>query len=97
MRVGASPTERKGAAQENPRDYWRMIISPPLRLRGQKGIMMEKFYVVEIINELTVTREDIHTEAVSAQEAVDAVMEKMGDMTNYSVLNVFVETEEIWH
>lgn len=57
---------------------------------------MEKFYVVEIINELTVTREDIHTEAVSAQKAVDAVREKIGDMTNYSVLNVFVEVEEIW-
>ena len=57
---------------------------------------MEKFYVVEIINELTVTREDIHTEAISAQEAVNEVREKIGDMTNYSVLNVFVEAEEIW-
>lgn len=55
---------------------------------------MEKFYIVEAMNELTVTREHYHTEALTAQEAVDYVRNKIGD--NYSILNVFVETEEEW-
>lgn len=58
---------------------------------------MTKFYVVETINELTVTRNDYHVDAETAQEAVDYVKEMIGDSISfYTITNVYVETDEIW-
>ena len=73
-----------------------LICSPCLPGNAGRKEKMEKFYIVETMNELTVTREHYHTEALTAQEAVDYVKNKIGDMRNYCILNVFVETEEVW-
>ena len=55
---------------------------------------MEKLYIVETQYSLTWTRRHFHTDASSAQEAVDLAREHLGD--NYEILNVFEETNEIW-
>ena len=57
---------------------------------------MEKYYIVEVVNDLTLAREHWHMESDTAQGAVDAVREKFEDLSNYSVINVYVETMEVW-
>jgi hypothetical protein len=58
--------------------------------------MMEKYYIVEVVNDLTLAREHWHMESDTAQGAVDAVKEKFEDFSGYSVINVYVEVEEAW-
>ena len=57
---------------------------------------MEKFYVVEVVNDLTIEREYYQVDATSAQGAVDFVRDKFDDMIGHSIVNVFVESEEVW-
>jgi len=57
---------------------------------------MERFYVVEIVNDLTIDRQYYQVDAKSAKEAVDFVKDKFDDMSGYTVVNVFVEADEVW-
>lgn len=57
---------------------------------------MERFYVVEIVNDLTIDRQYYQVDAKSAKEAVDFVKDKFEDMSGYTVVNVFVEVDEVW-
>ena len=57
---------------------------------------MERFYVVEIVNDLTIDRQYYQVDAKSAKEAVDFVKDKFDDMSGYTVVNVFVEVDEVW-
>ncbi len=57
---------------------------------------MERFYVVEVVNDLTIDRQYYQVDAKTAREAVDFVLDKFEDMSNYTVVNVFVEAEEAW-
>ncbi len=57
---------------------------------------MEKYYIVEVVNDLTLAREHWHIESDTAQGAVDAVKKIFKDFSNYSVINVYVEVEEVW-
>lgn len=58
---------------------------------------MERFYVVEVVNDLTIEREYHQTDATSAQGAVNFVRDMFGDVMNsYTIVNVFVEADEAW-
>ena len=53
-----------------------------------------KFYLVEIVNELTLSRSYCQVDASSAREAADFVEEKLSD--DDIIANVFVESDEAW-
>ena len=53
-----------------------------------------RLYIVEILNTLTMNREHIHTDGFTAKEAVASIEDKIPD--GYEVINVFVESDEIW-
>lgn len=57
---------------------------------------MERFYVVEVVNDLTIDRQYYQVDAKTAREAVDFVRDKFDDMDGYTVVNVFVEADEAW-
>lgn len=57
---------------------------------------MERSYIVVVMNDLTIDRRHWYMEASTAQAAVDAVKEKYDDFSGYSIINVFVESDEIW-
>lgn len=57
---------------------------------------MERFYVVEVVNDLTIDRQYYQVDAKTAREAVDFVWDKFDDMSGYTVVNVFVEADEAW-
>lgn len=55
-----------------------------------------KFFIVEVLNNLTLEREYHQMDASNAQRAVDAVRDIIGDNENYDIINVFVETTAKW-
>ena len=55
-----------------------------------------KIYVVEYRNVLTFERYYMHTEAESAQKALNIFFERDGNNDKHEVLNVFVEAEKVW-
>lgn len=57
---------------------------------------MERFYVVEEVFDLTLERYYRQVDAKSAQEAVDFVRNMSDGTSGYTVVNVFVEADEIW-
>lgn len=57
---------------------------------------MERFYVVKVVNVLTIDIHYFQVDAKTAREAVDIVWDKFDDMSGYTVVKVFVETDEVW-
>lgn len=57
---------------------------------------MERYYIVKVFNLLTKDILFHQVDAKTAREAADFVRDKFEDMSGYTVVNVFVETDEVW-